>query len=72
MADDNEEAAGGESRGQMLQRHKRELADVKKAIARLSKKQKDDGVAMMDGLLKRHEAELAALVRTLSELRYVE
>lgn len=66
MADDAEaDAPRTESRGQMLQRHKRELADVKSKIARLGKKQKEEGDKMLKELTARHEAQLAALVREL-------
>ena len=64
MADDeNDGASAGESRGQMLQRHKRELAEVKKAIARLGKRAKDEGGKMLEEVTTRQQAELAQLVR---------
>lgn len=50
----------------MLQRHKREFLEVKKEVARLGKKQKDEGDKMMSDMKTRHDAELASLVRRLS------
>ena len=48
----------GETRGQMTQRHKRELKMMKEKVKRLGKKKKDEAAQLEAELLKRHAAEI--------------
>lgn len=51
-----------ESRGQMLQRHKRELKTLKENIKRLGKRGKEEGVKLEEEMAARHDAELESLL----------
>ena len=51
----------GETRGQLLQRHKREVLGHKKAAKQLGKARKDEAQALERAMLARHAEELAAL-----------
>lgn len=55
------EAPQHETRGQMQQRHKREMKAVKDAVKKLGKKRKDEGEKLEADTMQRHAAELAAL-----------
>lgn len=52
---------GPETRGQMLQRHKREMLAHKKALQRSGKKSKDEVVKLTTDIEKRHAEELRQL-----------
>ncbi|BDA44675.1 Deubiquitinase OTUD6B [Coccomyxa sp. Obi] len=55
-----------ETRGQMVQRHKRELKVHKEAMKKLGKKRKDDIEKLDKEISDRHAAELAALEKRLA------
>lgn len=52
----------GETRGKMMQRHKREAKAVKDQIKKLGKKGKDEGARLLAEMEARHAEELAQLV----------
>ncbi|KAH7619635.1 hypothetical protein Ndes2526B_g06617 [Nannochloris sp. 'desiccata'] len=54
-------SASGETRGQMVQRHKREVKIVKEQVKRLGKKGKDEAAKLESEMKTRHAAELASL-----------
>ncbi len=54
-------SASGETRGQMVQRHKREAKSVKEQVKRLGKKGKDEGAKLEAEMKTRHTSELASL-----------
>ena len=56
----------GESRGQLLQRHKREVLGHKKAAKQLGKARKDEAQALERAMLARHAEQLAALEARLA------
>ncbi|KAL4431981.1 hypothetical protein ABPG77_000248 [Micractinium sp. CCAP 211/92] len=58
---DEEGEPGVETRGKMLQRHKREQKALKDQVKRLGKKGKDEAARLEAELAARHAAELAAL-----------
>jgi OTU domain-containing protein 6 len=61
-ADEEEErSAGGETRGQMTQRHKRETKALKEQIKRMGKKNKNETARLETEMKVRHDAELASL-----------
>jgi OTU domain-containing protein 6 len=53
--------AGGETRGQLLQRHKREVKALKDKTKKLGKKGKDEAAALEADMERRHAEELASL-----------
>lgn len=57
-SDDVSTMPAGETRGQMIQRHKREMLAHKKTISRQGKKSKDELAALMEELEMRHAKEL--------------
>lgn len=58
---DEERTASGETRGQMTQRHKRELKSLKEQIKRLGKKGKEEAARLTTDLEARHQEELSQL-----------
>lgn len=56
-----EAAAPDETRGQMLQRHKRDLKNLKEQQKRLGKKGKDEADRLEEQLESKHAAEVAAM-----------
>jgi OTU domain-containing protein 6 len=56
-----ERSESGETRGQMVQRHKREAKTVKEQVKRLGKKGKDEAAKLDTEMKTRHAAELASL-----------
>lgn len=61
MADSEEDASGGETKGQMQKRHKAEQQELKKKVQRLGKKGKEEAHRLQAELDARHAAEAAAL-----------
>lgn len=59
-SDDEPRKEGGETRGQVLQRHKREQKALKEQAKRLGKKAKDEVAKLESEMAARHAAELAA------------
>jgi OTU domain-containing protein 6 len=59
--DEQDRSASGETRGQMVQRHKREAKTVKEQVKRLGKKGKDEAAKLETEVKNRHAAELASL-----------
>eukprot|EP01024_Parvocaulis_polyphysoides_P028541 TRINITY_DN25798_c0_g2_i1.p1 TRINITY_DN25798_c0_g2~~TRINITY_DN25798_c0_g2_i1.p1 ORF type:complete len:399 (+),score=95.18 TRINITY_DN25798_c0_g2_i1:54-1199(+) len=59
--DGDEQEKGGETKGQMIQRHKKELKQLKEQVKRLGKKKKDEAVKMESELLSKHQKELEEL-----------
>lgn len=60
--DEGEDAANKkESRGQMVQRHKREAKAVKEKVKRMGKKGKEEGTKLLKEMEERHEKELQSL-----------
>jgi OTU domain-containing protein 6 len=59
--EEQERSASGETRGQMVQRHKREAKSVKDQVKRLGKKGKDEAAKLESEMKTRHAAELASL-----------
>jgi len=57
-------SASGETRGQMVQRHKREAKILKEQVKRLGKKGKDEAAMLESELKTRQAAELASLAPT--------
>ncbi|GFR39954.1 hypothetical protein Agub_g32 [Astrephomene gubernaculifera] len=62
-SDDDEEGGskGPETRGKMLQRHKREMAAHKKTVQKLGSKKKDEAARLTAEMEARHARELAEL-----------
>ena len=61
-ADEDDDAASKkESRGQMVQRHKREAKAVKDKVKRMGKKGKEEGAKLLKEMEERHEKELESL-----------
>ncbi|KAK9809985.1 hypothetical protein WJX72_003005 [[Myrmecia] bisecta] len=58
--DSDQDSHEGETRGQMVQRHKKEMKAHKEKMKKLGKKHKDEIEKMDEQIEKRHEAELAA------------
>ena len=56
--DGSDEEPAGETRGQMQQRHKRELLMLKKQIAKLGKKRKDEANKLEQEIAERHALEV--------------
>jgi len=56
-----DEACKKESRGQMVQRHKREAKAVKDKVKRMGKKGKEEGAKLLKEMEDRHEKELMSL-----------
>ena len=54
-------SASGETRGKMVQRHKRETKALKEQVKRLGKKGKDEAAKLEAEMKTRHAAELASL-----------
>ena len=71
MADDSgsgsEEERKVETKGQMTQRHKREAMMLKKQVAKLGKKKKDEAKRLEQDLQTRHKAELEELEKRLKD-----
>jgi OTU domain-containing protein 6 len=62
LADEGDDAACKmESRGQMVQRHKREAKAVKDKVKRMGKKGKEEGAKLLKEMEERHEKELESL-----------
>ncbi|GIL44074.1 hypothetical protein Vafri_1633 [Volvox africanus] len=59
--DDDRDGSGPETRGQMLQRHKREMTAHKKAIQKLGSKKKDEAAKLTAEIEARHARELTEL-----------
>eukprot|EP01025_Chloroclados_australasicus_P010994 TRINITY_DN1473_c0_g1_i1.p1 TRINITY_DN1473_c0_g1~~TRINITY_DN1473_c0_g1_i1.p1 ORF type:complete len:380 (-),score=93.33 TRINITY_DN1473_c0_g1_i1:316-1455(-) len=56
--DERTEERGEETKGQMIQRHKKELRQMKEQVQRLGKKKKDEGAKLEEDLLTRQQKEL--------------
>lgn len=69
---DEETVRAKETRGQMLQRHKRELKACKDAAKRMGKKRKEEAAKMEEELKKKHEKELIEKEETEAVLDRVE
>jgi len=56
-----------ETKGQMIQRHKREMKALKDKVKRMGKKGKEEGALLLKQMEERHEKEVKALEQTDSK-----
>ncbi|KAL6766376.1 hypothetical protein ACKKBG_A35785 [Auxenochlorella protothecoides x Auxenochlorella symbiontica] len=60
-------SCGGETRGKMLQRHKREAKSLKEQVKRLGKKGREEAAALQQALDAAHQQDLEAMARAEEE-----